>query len=376
MKMTEFKELMALSKGFKIFLGVLSVVAVAAFSFAFIVAQQSKDEIYTAKMTLQTQRLVLSTDSQSEFSYNARLHFPHLAFLLRSKTLSSVEITKFSWSENINLNLMSDLYNEGRGVFFTSAQNLKELASQNLGSVEYKVNFAPFFETILTYYLIISFLTGILYVVALFYVKQHSSCIIGGGDFCQSDFTSKISLFACLYLFFFTLNFIFPTQSDDIDGVFGGLSAAINSYIGWNGRIGELLRVAFGASFAHTPFYAFINAFIAVVLLYLFFVLIFARLPLTQNKGKFSKFNDISVICFMLICLFAFSGFGSVFYWAAGSFNYLWAWTLILAWCVPYRLFWGAVWHKFSKFAQHKPKKPKFLRLFYVAFKPFCWLGE
>lgn len=181
MKITEFKELMALSKGFKIFFAVLSVVAVAAFSFAFIVAQQSKDEIYTAKMTLQTQRLVLSTDSQSEFSYNARLHFPHLAFLLRSKTLSSVEITKFSWSENINLNLMSDLYNEGRGVFFTSTQNLKELASQNLGSVEYKVNFVPFFETVLTYYLIISFLTGILYMVALFYVKQHSSYIIGGG---------------------------------------------------------------------------------------------------------------------------------------------------------------------------------------------------
>lgn len=124
--------------------------------------------------------------------------------------------------------------------------------------------------------------------------------------------------------------------------------------MGWNGRIGELLRVAFGSYLAHTPYYAFINASIAAIFVYLFFVLIFARLPLTQNKGESpDKFSDISVICFVLICLFAFRGFGSVFYWAAGSFNYLWAWAIILAWCVPYRFFYNAVFDKANSAHPH-----------------------
>ena len=107
--------------------------------------------------------------------------------------------------------------------------------------------------------------------------------------------------------------------------------------------------MAFGSYLAHTPFYPFINAFIGVVLLYLFFVLIFARLPLMRSRDKGElpdTFGDISVICFVLICLFTFKGFGSVFYWAAGSFNYLWAWAIILAWCVPYRFFYYAVFNE------------------------------
>ena len=62
-----------------------------------------------------------------------------------------------------------------------------------------------------------------------------------------------------------------------------------------------------------------------------------------------SKTHDITIIAFILLCLFAFRGFGSVFYWAAGSFNYLWAWTLIMAWCVPFRLFWGEILAKDSR---------------------------
>ena len=111
----------------------------------------------------------------------------------------------------------------------------------------------------------------------------------------------------------------------------------------WNGRIGELFCVAIGSYLAHTPLYPFINALICVAFIYLFFILIFARLPFMGDSrvDLASHSNDIAVICFILICLFAFKGFGSVFYWACGSFNYLWAWVIILAWCVPFRLFWG-----------------------------------
>lgn len=160
----------------------------------------------------------------------------------------------------------------------------------------------------------------------------------------------QISLFASLYLLFFTLNFIFPTQSDDLGAGFGGLSVAYKSYMTWNGRLGDIFKVAFGSYIAHTPLYPFINALFCVAFIYLFFILIFARLPFMGDSriDSASHSHDIGVICFILICLFAFKGFGSVFYWAAGSLNYLWAWVFIMAWCVPFRLFWGEIFAKDS----------------------------
>ncbi len=122
----------------------------------------------------------------------------------------------------------------------------------------------------------------------------------------------------------------------------------------WNGRLGDLAKVAFGSYLAHTPLYPFINALFGVAFIYLFFILIFARLPFMGVCTSDSRVDshlrsyDISAICFILICLFAFKGFGSVFYWAAGSFNYLWAWVIIMAWCVPFRLFWGEIFAKDS----------------------------
>lgn len=115
----------------------------------------------------------------------------------------------------------------------------------------------------------------------------------------------------------------------------------------WNGRIGELFCVAFGSYLAHTALYPFINALVCVAFIYLFFILIFARLPFMGDlhDDSHSK-QDISVICFIMLCLFIFKGFGSVFYWACGSYNYLWAWVLIMAWCVPFRLFWGEIFAK------------------------------
>ena len=124
---------------------------------------------------------------------------------------------------------------------------------------------------------------------------------------------------------------------------------AYQSYIGWNGRLGDLAKVAFGSYLAHTALYPFINALVCVAFVYLFFVLMFARLPFMRDSKGESKMHDITTIAFILLCLFAFKGFGSVFYWAAGSFNYLWAWVLIMAWCVPFRLFWGEVLAKDSR---------------------------
>lgn len=91
---------------------------------------------------------------------------------------------------------------------------------------------------------------------------------------------ASLLLFFGLYIFFFTLNAMFPVQSDDLGAPLGNLDSMIGSYMHWNGRIGELLKVWFGSYLAHTPYFPFINALFGAAFLYLFFALIFGRFPL------------------------------------------------------------------------------------------------
>lgn len=126
---------------------------------------------------------------------------------------------------------------------------------------------------------------------------------------------------------------MFPTQSDDLTADFGGLTGGISSYMNWNGRIGEIARVWFGGYLAHMQIFNFINAGIGVGVIYMFFVLMFGRLP------KAGLSDSIIIFCILLL-LMIYSAFGSIFYWAAGSFNYLWAYFVIFLYLIPYRIFW------------------------------------
>ena len=131
------------------------------------------------------------------------------------------------------------------------------------------------------------------------------------------------------------LNALFLAQSDDLGAGIGGFAEMKRSYLHWNGRLGELFRVSFGSYLAHTPCFAFINAFFDVALLYLLFVLLFGRLPRCSpsvyenldsenaqvqaqpNKPKSSAIDshissDVAVLCFMLLAFMAYRGFGAV----------------------------------------------------------------
>lgn len=152
----------------------------------------------------------------------------------------------------------------------------------------------------------------------------------------KNNFAMQLAIyFVPLLIFLYILNAVFPTQSDDLGAGIGGIKAAISSYNTWNGRLGELLRVAFGSYLSTTSWYAPINAVIGAAVLLLSFTVIFARLPRRTLK-------DASIFCIMLMFVMfdPIFSFGSVFYWAAGSFNYLWIWLLLLLWILPYRLYW------------------------------------
>ena len=139
-------------------------------------------------------------------------------------------------------------------------------------------------------------------------------------------------IFICFSIFLFTINYLFPTQSDDLGASVGGLDGAISMYMNWNGRFGELLRTAFIGALAPTLFFKITNTIVGIVFLLAWFAIIYARLP--------RSFNDSVFLALSILCLLLFSAFGSIFVWAAGCLNYLWAYTLVLLVCLPYRFFW------------------------------------
>ena len=121
----------------------------------------------------------------------------------------------------------------------------------------------------------------------------------GENNFMGKNFLKNYGVllfFIGVFLFLYFLNAIFPTQSDDLGAELGGLTAAVNSYNNWNGRFGELLRVSFGSYLATTPFYAPMNALVGATVIFLVFLLVFARRPESTLK-------DISILSILIVFL-------------------------------------------------------------------------
>ena len=189
----------------------------------------------------------------------------------------------------------------------------------------------------------------------------------GENNFMGKNFLKNYGVllfFIGVFLFLYFLNAIFPTQSDDLGAELGGLTAAVNSYNNWNGRFGELLRVSFGSYLATTPFYAPMNALVGATVIFLVFLLVFARRPESTLK-------DISILSILIVFLLIDNSlcFGSFFYWDAGSFNYLWAWLLILLWILPYRFYWqGIITNKSDYMETNKI----FKTIFFAFYRVYC----
>ena len=155
MKTTEFKELMALSKGFKIFFAVLSIIAVAGLLSAFALQSWAKDKIQHGEFVLNGTDKGWQERLESGFAYDSRLYFEMADFLLRSKVIAYIDIRDISWVSPIDKNAVSELKSQNRHIKFSTSQNLSEFNGQKLGVVEYKIDFSPLFKTILWYYVLI-----------------------------------------------------------------------------------------------------------------------------------------------------------------------------------------------------------------------------
>ncbi|GEM_PF-5826137 len=142
-------------------------------------------------------------------------------------------------------------------------------------------------------------------------------------------------LFLTAFLTLFVLNFIMPPQSDDI-AVFLGIQSQNHSFFGSyftnNGRIGEILYTGFFAKFNQSIFFDLLNAFVGSLFLFAVFVLFFGKLP--RDRDDLLKFSLLATLMTL------FNTPGSTFLWGSGSFNYLWGASFVVAFLLPFRLFW------------------------------------
>ncbi|WP_181881848.1 DUF6056 family protein [Helicobacter sp. MIT 14-3879] len=155
-----------------------------------------------------------------------------------------------------------------------------------------------------------------------------------------------------LSVFLLICNALFPTQSDDLGAVAEGFAGMKRSYMEWNGRWGELLRVAFMGALAPSLSFVIINTLVGVTFIVSFFVLVSGRMPQT--------FDDAVILALLIFFVMFYGSFASIFLWAAGSLNYLWAYLLLTLSLIPYRLYWGRYFRSYQNKQTFHQNPPKF----------------
>ena len=145
----------ALPKWLKIFLCVLSVVAVSGVITAFALMSWADDKVESAQLVMLGVDKGEQKHLQDKFAYDSRLYFERLDVLLRSKVIAYIDIVSISWVAPIDKNAISEIKSQNRHIKFITSQDLSALNEQNLGKVEYKMDFNPLIWTIVRYYVLI-----------------------------------------------------------------------------------------------------------------------------------------------------------------------------------------------------------------------------
>lgn len=145
-----------------------------------------KDKIYTANVILHDSALLKDSILQNDFyKITARINFSEFAPLLRSTRIAKLYIHKYHFNDDINKDLIFNLKNSGRNLYFNTSYDLSHL--KDLGSLEYSIDFMPFIKTILRYYI------AILSLIALFLLGNK---IMQDSSFQIISFRVGISFFA------------------------------------------------------------------------------------------------------------------------------------------------------------------------------------
>ena len=207
----------------KIALFVLSSIAIVLLSVAFALQKWADLQVESANLTLTKfdksksaeLNLDLSGESKSEsnaksqiYAYEARVHFERLDFLLRSRTISNIDIKDIAWASGIDSSAIKSIEAQKRRLFFTTTQNLaldSFDSGANLGTMSFKMDFSPLSTAIAWYYLWIAF--AVIFVcMALFFSKTNA--LNGGGDGIATNRKTRYLLHNSRFLAHSTYSFL------------------------------------------------------------------------------------------------------------------------------------------------------------------------
>ncbi len=163
--MKNLTEIFRLPKWAKISLVALSAIAVVLLVAVFALQSWADNQVESANLTFSKIDKAKSADLESGYAYEARVHFPRLDFLLRSSTISRINLVEVAWAGGIDLNMIRSVESQKRRLFFTTTQQLSLDSGANLGIMSYKMDFSPFGKAIIKYYITLI----ALFVLAIFF---------------------------------------------------------------------------------------------------------------------------------------------------------------------------------------------------------------
>ena len=157
---------------------VLSSIAIVLLVGVFALQKWADSQVESANLTLTKFDKSKSAELENAYAYEARVHFSRLDFLLRSRTISHIDIKDIAWANGIDLTAIKSIETHNRRLNFTTTQNLALDSGANLGTMNFKIDFAPLPSAIAWYYLWIAF--AVIFVcMALFFSKTNA--LNGGG---------------------------------------------------------------------------------------------------------------------------------------------------------------------------------------------------
>ena len=156
--MKNIGEIFRLPKWAKISLVALSGVAIALLVATFALQSWADSQVESANLTFSKVDKAKSAELESGYAYEARVHFPRLDFLLRSRTISHIDLEKVAWVSSVDSSAIQSVETHNRRLNFTTTQQLNLDSSANLGTMSYKMDFSPLMGAIVKYSLALIFI--------------------------------------------------------------------------------------------------------------------------------------------------------------------------------------------------------------------------
>ena len=169
--MKNLGEIFRLPKWAKISLVALSGVAIALLVSVFALQSWADSQVESANLTFSKVDKAKSAELENEYAYEARVHFARLDFLLRSHTISYIDLEKIAWESGVDSSAIQSIETHNRRLDFTTTQQLNLDSGANLGTMSYKMDFSPLMGAIVKYYITLM----VLFVLALCFYNVFKS---------------------------------------------------------------------------------------------------------------------------------------------------------------------------------------------------------